>query len=71
MRNTFYFTLKTLFVFDVFKFLFWFLGHVDKRLVKKAKVDFKIYDITNKQMKYTYSQISQELKIIRQWNLFS
>ena len=30
MRNTFYFTLKALFVLKIFKFLSWLFGHVGK-----------------------------------------
>ena len=30
MKNTFYFTLKTLFVPKIFKFLSWIFGHVEK-----------------------------------------
>ena len=29
-----------------FKFLSWLFGHVEKRLDKKDKVNFKIYDVT-------------------------
>ena len=32
MKNAFYFTLKALFILKIFKFLFWFFGHVEKRL---------------------------------------
>ena len=30
MKNAFYFTLKAIFVFKIFKFLFWDFGHVEK-----------------------------------------
>ena len=30
----------------VSQFLFWISGHVEKRLDKKARVNFKIYDVT-------------------------
>ena len=30
MKNAFYFTLKTLFVLKIFKFLSWLFGHVEK-----------------------------------------
>ena len=48
MKNAFYFTLKALFVFKIFKFLSWLFRHVEKRLDYdlKDKVNFKIYDIT-------------------------
>ena len=32
MKNTFYFTLKALFVLKIFKVLSWLFGHVEKRL---------------------------------------
>ena len=32
MKNAFYFTLKALFVWKMFKFLSWLFGHVEKRL---------------------------------------
>ena len=44
--NAFYFTSKALFVLKVFRFLSWLFGHVAKRLDKKDKVNFKIYDAT-------------------------
>ena len=30
MKNAFYFILKALFVFKIFKFLAWLFGHVEK-----------------------------------------
>ena len=42
MKNGFYFTLKALFVLNIFKFLPWLFGHVRKRLDRKDKVNFKI-----------------------------
>ena len=104
----FLFHLKTSFRFQDFKFLSWLFGHVEKKDLKKYKVDFRIYvlkkDIrifvlallamwknslirkfrlisksmtsqTGKQAIaihiYTYCLISQEVKVIRQWNLVS
>ena len=32
MKNAFYFTLKTLFLLKIFKFLSWLFGYVEKRL---------------------------------------
>ena len=46
MKNVFYFILKALFVLKMFKFLYWLLGHVAKRLDKKDKVNFKFHDVT-------------------------
>ena len=46
MKNSFHCMVrKALFVCEVFKFLSWLLGNVEKRLDKKAKVNFKIYDV--------------------------
>ena len=64
-KNAFYFILKALFVFQIFKFLFCLFGHERKRFDKKAKVNFKIY-LGNKQLQHTYCQISQKLEEIRQ-----
>ena len=46
MKNTFYFTLKALFVPQIFKFLSCIFGHVAKRLDKNDQVNFKFYDVT-------------------------
>ena len=40
------FTLKVTFVLEIFSFLSWRLGYVEKRLEKKAMVNFKIYEAT-------------------------
>ena len=45
MENGFYFTLKALFVFKIFKFLCWSFDHVEKRLDLKDKVNFEIDDV--------------------------
>ena len=47
MKNAFYFVLKALFVLGTFTFLSWLFVCVEKRLNKKAKVNFKIYDVKN------------------------
>ena len=47
MKNAFYFMLKALFVLEVFTFLSWLFGYVEKRLDEKAMINFKIYDITD------------------------
>ena len=41
------FTLKAIFLLKIFKFLFCLFGYVEKRLEKRAKVNFKIYDATS------------------------
>ena len=45
-RPAFYFILKILFVFNGLKFCPDFFGNVWKRLGKKAKINFKIDDVT-------------------------
>ena len=47
MKNAFYFMLKALLFLEIFTFLYWLFGYVEKRLDKKATVNFKIYDITD------------------------
>ena len=32
MKNAFYFTLKVIFVLNIFKFLSWLFGHAEKQL---------------------------------------
>ena len=46
MSNAFYFILKALFVLKMFAFLFWLFGYAWKRLNKKAKENYKTYDVT-------------------------
>ena len=62
MKNAFYFMLKPLFVLEIFKFLFWRFGYVEKRLHKKAKVNFKIYDVTDWTTNNYNTDIVQYLK---------
>ena len=47
MKNAFYFTLKALFVYEIFTFLTWLFGYVEKRLDKKVMLNFKISDATD------------------------
>ena len=44
MKNAFLFHVKALFVLEIFTFLSQLFGYVEKRLDKKAMVDFKISD---------------------------
>ena len=41
------FMLKALFVLEIFSFLSWLFGYAEKQLDKKAKFNFKIYDVTD------------------------
>ena len=47
MKNAFYFILKALFVLKIFTFLSLLFGHVEKRIDKKDKVNFKFYDVAS------------------------
>ena len=38
--------LKVLFVLEIFTFLFLLFGYIEKQLDKKAKANFKIYNVT-------------------------
>ena len=62
IEKAFYFTLKALFVLKIFKFLSWLLGHVEKRLDYKYKVNFKFYDVKTWEKNYCNTHIAQYLK---------
>ena len=62
MKNAFYFTLKSLFVLRIFKFLSWLFGHAEKRLDLKDKVNFKIYDVITWLTNNCNKHIDQYLK---------
>ena len=47
MKNAFYFTLNAIFVLKMFNFLSWPFWHAGKRIVKEAKVNFKICDVAD------------------------
>ena len=66
MKKAFYFTLKTLFVLKIFKFFFFFFGHVEKRFDQKAKVDFMTSQPREQTMAIHILSISQEVKTIIQ-----
>ena len=38
--------IKALFVLEIFTFLSWLFDYVEKRLDKKAMVNYKTYDVT-------------------------
>ena len=51
MKNAIHFLLNALFILKIFDFLSWFMRHVGNRFNKKAKANFKIYDVeTEKQI---------------------
>ena len=62
MKNLFYFTLKALFVFEISTVLSLIFGFVEKRLDKKAMVNFKIYDVLDWITNYYNTHIAQCLK---------
>ena len=62
MKNVCYFTLKAIFVLEIFKFLSWPFGHIEKRLDKKAKVNIKIRDVTDWATNNYKTYIAQYLK---------
>ena len=74
MKNAFYFILKALFVLEIFTYFSWLFGYIEKRLNKKALVDFKICGVTdwtrNNYNTHISYPISQEVKPRRKWNLF-
>ena len=47
MKSSSDFTSKALIVLWIIQFLFWVFGQVRKRLDRKAKVSWKMYDVTN------------------------
>ena len=59
MKNVFYFTAKTLFVFKIIKFLSGLFGHVEKRLDQKDQADFEIYGVTTVETNNCIAHIAQ------------
>ena len=48
MKNGFYFILKAYFVLEIFSFLSWLFGHVEKMAwLERKGFNCKIYDVTN------------------------
>ena len=56
------FTLNTLLVLIILKFLSWIFGHVAKQLNEKDKVNFKIYEVTTWLKSNCNTYIDQYLK---------
>ena len=46
VKKAFYLNLKALFVLDILQFMFLIFSQVGKRPDKKAKMNFKLYDVT-------------------------
>ena len=53
--------MKNVFVSEIFKFSSGLFGYVEKRLHKKVKVDFKIYDATDRTANNCNTDIVQNL----------
>ena len=66
MKNAFYFTLKILFVLKIFKFCPDLLDHVGKFLDRKAKVNFRNYNVINWETNNYNTAIAKYLKNQRQ-----
>ena len=62
MKHAIYFILKTLHSYRYLNFYLDFIGHVGKRLDKKAKNDFKIYNVINRKTNNYNLHIAQYLK---------
>ena len=45
MKNAFHFILRVLFAIEIFTFLSWLFGYVEKRFDKKVKINFKMYEV--------------------------
>ena len=67
MKTAFYFMFKALFVRQIFTFLSRIYGYVEKRLDKRAMINFKIYDVIVWTTNNYNTQITpQEVKAVRQ-----
>ena len=62
MTNAFHFMLKAVFVLEIFTFLSWLFGYVEKRLDKIDQVNFKIFDVTDWTTNDYNTHITQYLK---------
>ena len=52
--------LKALFVFEIFRFVSWLFGYVEKWLDKKAKVNFNIYELHRQNTTNNYNTPSAQ-----------
>ena len=62
MKNAFYFMLKAVLIFEILTFMSWLFGYVEKRLDKKAMVNFKVDDVTDWTTNDHNTHIAQYLK---------
>ena len=64
-KNAFHFTLKALFVLEIFTFLSWLFGYAEEQLDKKTMVNFAdCHRLDSKYLQYTYYPISQEINTL-------
>ena len=64
MKNVFfYFMLKALYVLEIFTFLSWFLGYIEKRLDKKTMVNYKIYNVRG----WTTNNNTHIVQYLKKW----
>ena len=71
MKNDFHIMLETFFVLEIFPFLSWCFGYVEKQLYKKA-CDFMTSQPGQKNNHNTHiAQYLKKVKETRQWNLVS
>ena len=61
LENSFFFVLKSLSVFKIFKFLSWLFRHVEKWLDWKYKFNFLSYDVTKREANKCKTHIVQYL----------
>ena len=62
MKNAFYFMLKAVLIFEILTFTSWLFVYVEKRLDKKAMVNFKVDDVTDWTTNDHNTHIAQYLK---------
>ena len=70
MKNAFYFTLKALFIHNIFKFCPAFFGPLGQRLDTKARINLKLYEVRNSEPN-NFNILIDQVKAIMQSNLFS
>ena len=63
--------LQALPALKIFKFLSWLFGYIGKSLDEKAKVDFKIYDVTDWTANNSNTHIAQCLEKLTQSGIWS
>ena len=62
MIKMLFFHVKRSFFFNIFTFLYWLFGYLEKRLDKEALINFKIYDVSDWTKNNYNTNITQHLK---------